>query len=56
VLIDRFGNGGSGGVQHGTGWGCLTGRRPDGNSPEYGGTPTGISIDQHVAQKVGGWN
>jgi hypothetical protein len=53
-LTDRIGNGGSGGVQHGSGWGCLTGTRPDGNSPEYGGTPTSVSIDQFVAQKIGG--
>jgi len=50
VLAENPGGGGSGGVQHGSGWGCLTGLRPLDNKPESGGNPAGISIDQFIAQ------
>lgn len=41
------------GTLHGTGFGCLTGFRPEGLTPEGGGTPVSVSLDQFVAEEIG---
>jgi hypothetical protein len=50
-LFTNFGAGGSG-LQHGTGYGLLSGLATDGPS-EYGGKPKGITLDQYLARRMG---
>jgi hypothetical protein len=53
AIVDGLVNNVGPGTQHGYGFACLSGLTTEGNKPEYGGRPTGISIDQFVAQRIG---
>jgi hypothetical protein len=53
VIVDGLANDLAGRLNHGTSFGALSGIRPDAPTDNGGGRPSAITIDQHVAAKIG---